>query len=105
MQLFFPGTVLMVCDPYVTVLNKEMGWHPQHCHHCLKRIRRGIPCENCVFVRHAHCLLYTRSSLASQKRSRVFVSFWFQAFYCNESCRQEAEEEYHTFECPCVGYL
>ena len=44
------GTVLTVENPYVFTLDRHLKWNLGHCHHCLKRVRRGIPCTSCVFV-------------------------------------------------------
>lgn len=44
------GSVIAVEDPYVALLYNEVDWDTKHCHCCLKRICRGIPCKTCVFV-------------------------------------------------------
>ena len=47
---FLTGTVLIVEDPFVGFLGNTFGWDTKHCYYCFKMIKRGIPCENCVFV-------------------------------------------------------
>lgn len=48
--LIVSGTPLIIEQPYVTVLSKELDWDLEHCHYCYKRILGGIPCNICVFV-------------------------------------------------------
>ena len=49
-SFMYSGTVLVVEDPFIFTLYGQSKWDTNHCHHCLKRIWRGIPCERCVFV-------------------------------------------------------
>ena len=41
---------MIVEKPVVKTLVSETEWDVEHCHYCMKRINRGIPCKSCVFV-------------------------------------------------------
>ncbi|CAL8073674.1 unnamed protein product [Orchesella dallaii] len=44
------GAVLLVDQPFVSVLNKLLCWETDHCHNCFKYMLNGIPCLKCSFA-------------------------------------------------------
>lgn len=45
-----PGNVLLLDQPFVSVLNKLLRWETEHCTNCSRIIVNGIPCQECTFV-------------------------------------------------------
>ncbi|KAL1380303.1 hypothetical protein pipiens_014310 [Culex pipiens pipiens] len=72
---FVVGDVLMIDEPYVTVIDGKDRY--TRCHHCLRdRFLELRPCPDCVV-----------------------------AMFCSKLCAQQAQQRYHRFECPVLHRL
>lgn len=70
-----PGDVIILEDPYCVVVDKLFIY--KKCTRCMRACNFNlIPCQRCSL-----------------------------AMFCDEKCRQEAEELFHNYECPMMGSI